>query len=773
MEYSRQLYVIGKESMKFLENPQINVLIIGLDGLGNEIAKNIILCGVKNVSLYDLNKVTYEDISFYTSELDVIENKNRVDAVYKQLSKLNPQSNVHITTELSNKYSHMILVNQTLEYQIELNNYCRKNNIKFISCGTYNFFGQIFCDFGENFEITDIDGEDIKSGIIEDIKDNIITCVDEHNLSTNDKIQFNNNTSSNQIHTVFRKINKFKFSVINSISEATKFTQIKEKKYLSFVPLEESLNKSKSNDNDMKKYLEYLEKKTNKLIPMQSVIGGIVSQEILKAITHKLTPINQWFFFDANIIVPEQEEKMKDLFLNSRYNAQINIFGNKFQKKIEDTTIFVVGTGAIGCEHLKNFSLMGFNIVTTDMDTIEKSNLCRQFLFNNDDVNKYKSKVACEKIKKMNKNIKIYALQKKVCDETLDIFNEDFFKKINIIASALDNIDARLFLDKLCLTYKIPLIDSGTLGTKASTQSIIPDLTCLYGSTKDSVEKKIPACTLKHFPYLIEHTIQYARDLFEGYFILNDEKLEINNSGKKVFDQLYNEQINDLLKDETHEWNNTTKRKPIPIIYDEKNKSHNEFVTLFDKLYSGQINEFDKDNNDHIKFITLCSNLRAQNYLIDPIDEFTTKKIAGKIIPAIATTTALVSGLVALEIYKILLNTTTTINNQSYLNYYINLAVPIFASCEPVENKELWDRYEFKNPYINEIYDKIPNISCIMYEKNTIISEFMDENEQLNRKKQNLIDIYKKFVKKDKYNYPIMFSVITEDDKIYKCIVSG
>jgi len=114
--------------------------------------------------------------------------------------------------------------------------------------------------------------------------------------------------------------------------------------------------------------------------------------------------------------------------------------------------------------------------------------------------------------------------------------------------------------------------------------------------------------------------------------------------------------------------------------------------------------EFEKDNdsNFHIDFITATSNMRATSYSIAPSDRLKTKRIAGRIMPAIATTTAAVSGLVSLELVKIASGKPLG----EYKNVFLNLGIPVFQLAEPFPAEKtqitpsvsitIWDQWDIK-----------------------------------------------------------------------------
>lgn len=218
------------------------------------------------------------------------------------------------------------------------------------------------------------------------------------------------------------------------------------------------------------------------LNPINATVGGIAAQEVMKACGQKFTPIKQWLYFDAIEVLPPNRAELTEQECaptGSRYDGQIAVLGRTFQEKLGDLKYFVVGAGAIGCELLKNFAMMGVGarngcITVTDMDLIERSNLNRQFLFRPSDVQKPKSSTAARVIKGMNPEVTVVAHENRVGTETERIYDDEFFEALDGVANALDNVDARIYMDRRCVFYRKPLLESGTLGTKGNTQVMIP-----------------------------------------------------------------------------------------------------------------------------------------------------------------------------------------------------------------------------------------------------------------------------------------------------------
>jgi len=496
--------------------------------------------------------------------------------------------------------------------------------------------------------------------------------------------------------------------------------------------------------------------------------------------------MEQSLFVDASIFLPKNAIKEKSGFFG---NIE-SLISNEILSQLKSSRIFMIGAGALGCEHAKNLIMMNSAITKqgllsiTDPDTISLSNLSRQFLFQNDNIGDLKSKVIETKLTSYFPKTKIKSYKDAVGKETYKTsFKYDFWRTQDILLGALDNHEARLYIDKQAVKFEKPLFESGTQGTKCHTQTIIPKKTITYGEIEDPPQESIPMCTIKNFPNNFTHCIEWALEVFHGIFsqtmidiieikknkeqwldsirtqnnnniferiskvnlFLNHiNKSEISNIIEEIYQEYFINPISILLNsfpedlEENGErfWggkrkkpqiiNLSSSKEFIEGIYNgltkvlniyseidhiklnnkksikteikfsleelEKNKTkdiNEETVGLlienlrnFDdsKLKTMEIKtlEFDKDCDLTLEILNLLAIQRAKCYgiKIENINE--TRRIAGKIIPAISTTTTIVSGFVMLEILKYF-------NEEIPYDFNINIGINQYIGFETGE----------------------------------------------------------------------------------------
>uniref|UniRef100_A0A8C7JL90 Ubiquitin-like modifier-activating enzyme 6 n=1 Tax=Oncorhynchus kisutch TaxID=8019 RepID=A0A8C7JL90_ONCKI len=820
---SRQRYVLGDSAMQ--QMAQSSVFLSGMGGLGV-----LTLHDTKQCETWDLGS------NFFLRQDDVLTQRNRAVAVHPRVAELNPY--VHVDTSSSSldlstdlcflkRYQCVILTEARLSLQKKINDFCHFHQppIRFIGCDAYGICVRVFCDFGDQFEVSDPTGEEAKEMFIQNITQGnpgVVTCMDSrtHGLQTGQSVLFREVNGMDTLNGTARQVtvlSPYSFAVgdtscLQPYAHGGFFLLVKTPRTYSFETMEQQLSEPQVLTPDFSKpeaplqihaamlALDAFQEQHNRLPnigccqdlvrclsrtaqgslpPLAAAVGGIASQEVLKALTGKFAPLQQWFYLDAIEVVKPLLSLSAEEFSprGDRYDGLRACIGETMCLELHKLRVFMVGCGAIGCEMLKNFALLGVGLAkssgevcVTDPDLIEKSNLNRQFLFRSQHIQKPKSTTAAVATLEINPEMQVDAHLNKVCPATEGVYNDLFYSRLHLVVTALDNVEARRYVDSRSVSNQKALLDSGTMGTKGHTEIIVPNLTESYNSHRDPPEEEIPFCTLKSFPAVIEHTIQWARDKFESAFahkptiynmfwqthssaeaVLQRMQQRETLEGafqvvkllsrrpsqwehciilarlkfdkyfkRKALQLLHSFPLDTRLKDGSLFWQ-SPKRPPSPIEFDLKDTLHFSFVVSAARLYaeiynipysekdlsqeavsrmlseitvpeyrpaekrietdenvkkpdqmklsvsseeereaiaqleeaitadhvtperlrmSPRLFEKDDDLNGHMDFVASASSLRARMYSIEVADRLKTKRIAGKIIPAIATATA-------------------------------------------------------------------------------------------------------------------------------------
>lgn len=406
-------------------------------------------------------------------------------------------------------------------------------------------------------------------------------------------------------------------------------------------------------------------------------------------------------------------------------------------KRVKGSRVLLVGAGGIGCEVLKNLVCCGFGslpsthgaqsavgaetqqaamghrkpgIVVIDLDTIDVSNLNRQFLFRKQHVKKPKAYIAKETALQFNPSVNIDAYHASIFDSQYDV---SFFGAFDLVFNALDNLAARRHVNRMCLAADVPLIESGTTGFNGQVQAIRKGVTECYDCNPKPVQKSFPICTIRSTPDKPIHCIVWAKSyLFPELFGTSEadssdvavtegdnaeevaklkEEAEAlkkvrslmgqSDFAQAVFDKVFHDDI-ERLRSMSEMWQSRRppeslsfrdlavgidadliKRGQALAVQDQATWSLHDNLAVFayslDTLSSRNkageaVIEFDKDDKDTLDFVASAANLRSHIFGIPLHSEWEIKQMAGNIIPAIATSNALTASLCVLEAFKIM-----------------------------------------------------------------------------------------------------------------------
>ena len=368
--------------------------------------------------------------------------------------------------------------------------------------------------------------------------------------------------------------------------------------------------------------------------------------------------------------------------------------------------VLMVGAGGIGCELVKNLVLTGFEDITViDLDTIDYSNLNRQFLFRNADVDHSKAEVARRTALAFPHSpaLKIVAEHANVIAD--ERFSFDFFEGFDIVLNGLDNIAARRHVNRMCLATGTPLVESGTEGSAGQVRAIFKGVAC-YECIPAREKKTYAVCTVRNTPSEPVHCIHWVTTLLFPKLFGGQETdlLDASQGGeegaptppplaraagesaaafaRRVFSAVFEADIERLIRmtdlwEERPDRPNRAAHKPsAPIHLSRLNLPDNTataramrehhrvwsleesaavfLATLSTLLERPAAFEFDKDDDEAMDCVAAASNLRSSVFRIPLQSRFDAKGIAGSIVTAVATTNAVIAGFIVFEALKVL-----------------------------------------------------------------------------------------------------------------------
>ncbi len=147
--------------------------------------------------------------------------------------------------------------------------------------------------------------------------------------------------------------------------------------------------------------------------------------------------------------------------------------------------VLVIGAGALGNEVVKNLALLGLgHVVIADMDRVELSNLSRSVLFRESDEGRFKAECAARAAREIFPGIDAHAFVGNVLAD----LGLGYFRWADVVIGALDNREARVFVNSACARVGRPWFDGGIEVLHGVVRGFAPPATPCYECTMSQVD---------------------------------------------------------------------------------------------------------------------------------------------------------------------------------------------------------------------------------------------------------------------------------------------
>lgn len=315
--YDRQIRLWGVSAQKKLRNA--NILMAGINGIGSEVVKNIVLSGVNSITLLDDQKVsTFDTLSNLFTKRQI--GKNRSEISRECVQTLNPMVAVkYDMTDLKTKdkeyfsaYQVVVLANYDKQTMVRVNQFCNELNIKFFAVCNWGSFGFSFTDLGPNhsyFAEEEIKSEDVTVSDYEPIKKKI-------KLEDNNKQIVEKKISFVPLETALAvKAGKSGYGLTKRTNGTFIISHIilefhsKHSRYPSVDSREEDVEELKTLekvvierlgvDDNIIKHKDWHKHCFGEISPVCAIVGGVLAQDVIRAVSAKDTPIRNFFLFDG------------------------------------------------------------------------------------------------------------------------------------------------------------------------------------------------------------------------------------------------------------------------------------------------------------------------------------------------------------------------------------------------------------------------------------------------------------------------------------------